>query len=63
MPCKRSEERMCNEHKEMNLSLFVVGIDPQLETAGWYLHDHSKAKTEILMDGLFESLLRESFGW
>ena len=36
-----SEERMCNEHahKEMNV--------PQLETAGWYLRDHSRVKIEI----------------
>ncbi|MBK6645341.1 MAG: DEAD/DEAH box helicase family protein [Anaerolineales bacterium] len=26
-------------------------IDPQLERAGWYLHDHSKVKTEIPVDG------------
>jgi type I restriction enzyme R subunit len=26
-------------------------IDPQLEHAGWYLHDHSKVKTEIPVDG------------
>ncbi len=26
-------------------------IDPQLETAGWYLRDHSKVKTEIPVDG------------
>lgn len=26
-------------------------IDPQLEQAGWYLHDHSKVKIEIPVDG------------
>jgi type I restriction enzyme, R subunit len=26
-------------------------IDPQLETAGWFLADHSKVKTEIPVDG------------
>ncbi len=26
-------------------------IDPQLETADWYLRDHSKVKTEIPVDG------------
>jgi len=26
-------------------------IDPQLETAGWFLRDHSKVKTEIPVDG------------
>ena len=26
-------------------------IDPQLEKAGWYLHDHSKVKEEIPVDG------------
>src|SRR5688572_2261007 len=26
-------------------------IDPQLETAGWYLRDHSRVKTEIPVDG------------
>ena len=26
-------------------------IDPQLETAGWYLRDYSKVKTEIPVDG------------
>jgi type I restriction enzyme R subunit len=26
-------------------------IDPQLEKAGWYLHDHSKVKIEIPVDG------------
>jgi len=45
MPRKLSEERMCREkaHKEM--------IDPQLETAGWYLRDDSKVKIEISVDG------------
>ncbi|MCJ7432485.1 MAG: hypothetical protein MUO77_03265, partial [Anaerolineales bacterium] len=38
MPRKISEERT---RKEM--------IVPQLETAGWYLRDHSKVKIEILM--------------
>jgi len=44
MPRKLSEERMCNEHahKEMKVPLFVGGIDPQLESAGWYLRDHSR---------------------
>lgn len=27
------------------------GQSPQLETAGWYLRDHSKVKTEIPVDG------------
>jgi type I site-specific restriction endonuclease len=40
MPRKISEERT---RKEM--------IDPQLETAGWYLRDHSKVKIEIPVDG------------
>ncbi len=40
MPRKLSEERT---RKEM--------IDPQLESAGWYLRDHSKVKTEIPVDG------------
>ncbi|MEK6753919.1 MAG: DEAD/DEAH box helicase family protein [Chloroflexota bacterium] len=40
MPRKISEERT---RKEM--------IDPQLESAGWYLRDHSKVKTEIPVDG------------
>lgn len=26
-------------------------IDPQLEKAGWYIHDHSKVKIEIPVDG------------
>ena len=26
-------------------------IDPQLERAGWYLHDHSRVKIEIPVDG------------
>src|SRR5271157_5182844 len=26
-------------------------IDPQLEKAGWYMHDHSKVKIEIPVDG------------
>ena len=46
MPRKFSKERT---RKEM--------IDPQLEQAGWYLRDHSKVKVE----GLFESLLAQSF--
>ena len=40
MPLKLSEERT---RKEM--------IDPQLEQAGWYLHNHVKVKTEIPVDG------------
>jgi hypothetical protein len=28
--------------KEMNVPLFLGGIDPQLEHAGWHLRDHSK---------------------
>ena len=40
MPRKISEERT---RKEM--------IDPQLENAGWYLHDHSRVKIEIPVDG------------
>ena len=40
MPRQISEERT---RKEM--------IDPQLEKAGWYLHDHSKVKIEIPVDG------------
>ena len=40
MPRKINEELT---RKEM--------IDPQLETAGWYLRDHSKVKTEIPVDG------------
>lgn len=40
MPRQINEERT---RKEM--------IDPQLEKAGWYLHDHSKVKIEIPVDG------------
>jgi type I site-specific restriction endonuclease len=40
MPRRISEELT---RKEM--------IDPQLETAGWFLADHSKVKTEIPVDG------------
>ena len=40
MPRKMSEERT---RKEM--------IDPQLESAGWYLRDYSKVKIEIPVDG------------
>ena len=40
MPRQISEERA---HKMM--------IDPQLEQAGWYLHDHSRVKIEIPVDG------------
>lgn len=40
MPRKLSEERT---RKEM--------IDPQLESVGWYLHDYSKVKIEIPVDG------------
>jgi len=40
MPRKISEERT---RKEI--------IDPQLESAGWYLADHSRVKTEIPVDG------------
>ena len=40
MPRRISEERT---RKEM--------IDPQLEHAGWFLHDHSKVKIEIPVDG------------
>jgi type I restriction enzyme, R subunit len=40
MPRRISEELT---RKEM--------IDPQLEKAGWYLHDHSKVKIEIPVDG------------
>jgi len=55
----------------MKVSLFFSGIDPQLERAGWYLHDYSKAKIESLLgrmfeaerqiNVLFESLLVEAF--
>lgn len=53
MPRKISEERMCDEyaHKEMNVPLFVGGIDPsiakhsghrpQLEQAGWYFRNYA----------------------
>lgn len=43
MPRKLSEERMCDEyaHKEMNVPLYLGGIDPQLEQAGWYFRDHA----------------------
>ncbi len=40
MPRPISEERT---RKEL--------IDPQLAKAGWYLHDHSKVKIEIPVDG------------
>jgi len=40
MPCRISEDQT---RKEM--------IDPQLESAGWYLRDHSKVKIEIPVDG------------
>ena len=40
MPRKISEERT---RKEM--------IDPQLESAGWYLRDHAKVKIEIPVNG------------
>ncbi|MBI5823157.1 MAG: DEAD/DEAH box helicase family protein [Chloroflexi bacterium] len=40
MPRKISEDQT---RKEM--------IDPQLESAGWYLRDHSKVKIEIPVDG------------
>jgi type I site-specific restriction endonuclease len=40
MPRQISEDRT---RKEM--------IDPQLEQAGWYLHDHAKVKIEIPVDG------------
>ena len=40
MPRKISEERT---RKDI--------IDPQLERAGWYLHDHSRVKIEIPVDG------------
>ncbi len=40
MPRQISEERT---RKEL--------IDPQLEKAGWYLRDHSKARIEIPVDG------------
>ena len=40
MPRQISEQRT---RKEM--------IDPQLEKAGWYLHDYSKVKIEIPVDG------------
>lgn len=40
MPRRISEEQT---RKEM--------IDPQLEKVGWYLHDHSKIRIEIPVDG------------
>jgi len=40
MPRKISEKRTRNEM-----------INPQLETAGWFLRDHAKVKTEIPVDG------------
>jgi type I restriction enzyme R subunit len=40
MPRKISEDQT---RKQM--------IDPQLEQAGWYLHDHSKVRIEIPVDG------------
>ncbi|MDP1624264.1 MAG: hypothetical protein Q8L64_00690 [bacterium] len=48
MSCKISEERT---RKEMKAPLFVGGVDPQLERAGWYIRDHSKVKIEIPADG------------
>ena len=48
MPRKISEDQT---RKEMNVPPFVGGIDPQLEQVGWYLHDHSKVKIEIPVDG------------
>jgi len=48
MPRQIFEERT---RKEMKAPLFVGGVDPQLEQAGWYLRDHSKVKIEIPVDG------------
>ena len=45
MPRQISEERMRGEHAHKEM------IDPQLETAGWYLRDYSKVKIEIPVDG------------
>jgi type I restriction enzyme, R subunit len=49
MPRKFSEERT---RREM--------IDPQLESAGWYLRDHSGVKTEIPVDGYKTSEVSET---
>lgn len=38
MPRRISEDLT---RKEMNVPLFVGGIEPQLEQAGWYLRDHA----------------------
>jgi len=40
-----SEERMRGEHAHKEM------IDPQLETAGRYLRDHSRVKIEVPVDG------------
>ena len=40
MPRKFSEDQT---RKEMKAPPFVGGVDPQLEQAGWYLRDRSKA--------------------
>ena len=41
--------QISEEHtrKEMKAPPFVGGVDPQLERAVWYLHDHSKVNEEI----------------
>ena len=45
MPRQISEERMRGEHAHKEM------IDPQLETAGRYLRDHSRVKIEVPVDG------------
>ena len=40
MPRKFSEERMRGEHAHKEM------IDPQLETAGWYLRDHAEEQAK-----------------
>ena len=44
MPRKFSEEVT---RKEM--------IDPQLEQAGWYLHDHSKIDVSLIVDQIADN--------
>jgi len=48
MPRQISEELT---RKEMIDTSTSSARRPQLENAGWYLHDHSKVKIEIPVDG------------
>ena len=54
----RNHRNVIWEHMPRNISEDLARkemIDPQLETAGWYLRDHSKVKIEITAcpDALF----------